>query len=191
MAAPGIYSVSLYISHNGKLEMQGDPQSFEVKPIPQLGNHDFESIASFQRASRDLLAEISNASGKMSDAGERLRYLNEALKQTPGIKSEEFETYDNLRKDLATLRLRLYGDPIRRRLNESTTPSISSRASISAYGHWETTQLPTETFKANYDQAKEDFETFKEDLGNYLTKLASFEKRMEELGAPFTKGRRF
>jgi hypothetical protein len=171
LVAPGTYSVELFIRHNGKMESQGSAQTFTVKPIPAIAEDtDFEAIAEFQRNTRELLRQIGNASRSMGEVSEKIRFIEAALRQTPQAKSEHFSVFHTLKKELAELRLRLWGDPARQRLNESTTPSISGRANQVAYGHWSTTQPATQTYQTNLEIADKDFAQFSQDLKSYLDK---------------------
>jgi len=192
LAAPGNYSVALYVAHNGMLKAQGEPQKFTVKPVPSIAaNTDFNTIAEFQAKTREMLRQISSAGRTMGEASNRLRHMKAALLETPKATQKLFADLNQLEQQLAELRKRLYGDPIRRSLNENTSPSIQSRVGHVAYGHWETTQNPTETFKRNIDIAEADFSKFRGDLGAYSNALKAYEAALEAAGAPYTPGRKF
>ena len=190
LVAPGTYTASLYIENNGDLKAVGEPQSFKVKPIPALANVDFEKVAAFQQKTSDVMLEISSAGQQLGEAGERLRYIQAALKQTPKVTSEHFETWSSLNIQLSDLQYELYGDPVKGSLEESRLPGIRGKVGLVAYGHWGSTQLPTETFKVNLAAATEEFERFKGKMGAYLDALESFEADLETIGAPYTRGRR-
>ncbi|MEM7659263.1 MAG: glycosyl hydrolase [Bacteroidota bacterium] len=190
LAAPGTYSVQLYVEHNGEMSAQGEVQSFEVKPIPSIGTGtDFEQIAEFQQQTRELSRQLASAGRKLSEAGERLRFLQAALQQTPKANAEHFASFHKLKTDLARLQTTLYGDPIRRAKEEPALPGISGRLGQATYA-WQTTQRPTETQLAQFELASNAFETFLRDHSTYLEALAAFEQTLEEAGAPYTRGRR-
>ena len=192
LAAPGNYTVELFIEHNGDLQSQGEAQSFAVKPVSTSApNTDFQAVANFQKKTSDLMREISSASGKLSEINEQFRYINAALKQTPKANAQHFAQYKQLKEKLADLRLRLSGDPIRRKLSESTVPSISSRVGQIVYGHWDTRQMPTQTFQDNLTIATNAFTQFKQDLKTYLQEVKGYETALEAAGAPYTRGRGF
>ncbi len=192
LAAPGEYSAELFIEHNGNLESQGALQTFTVKPVPTAAaGTDFQAVAEFQQKTSALMREVSSAGRKLSEAGERLRYLEAALQQTPKATSEHFAQWKELKEKLAGLRMRLSGDPVRQNLNESTPPSISGRVGQVAYGHWNTRQAPTATFKNNIEIATRDFVQFWEDLKTFLLDLEKYEAALEAAGAPYTRGRKF
>jgi hypothetical protein len=191
LAAPGTYNVQLYLVHNGALQAQGSAQEFKVKPLPQTDqNTDFQAIAGFQKETSALSRRISGVNSKLDEADEKLRYLKEALLKTPDASPELFQQHNNLRDSLASLRARLTGDPIRQSKNESTQPSIMGRVSSVISGHWETTQLPTQTQRRNLEIAKSSLTEFLEDYQAFANDLSLYEDTLEKAGAPWTPGRK-
>lgn len=192
LAAPGDYSVELFIFQNGSLKSQGIPQNFTVKPVPTgEENVDFVKVADFQLKTSELSRKMSNANRKLGEIGERLRYMKAAILETPKARPGLFEDMAKLESGLMELRRTLSGDRARQRMNESTKPSISSRVGQVAYGHWDTRQNPTETHKENIKIAEEGFAEFKMQLSKLINELEKLEGSMEKAGAPWTKGRKF
>jgi photosystem II stability/assembly factor-like uncharacterized protein len=192
LAAPGQYTVELYLAHDGQLTAQGPAQTFTVKPVPtEAAATDFQAVADFQAQTSELMRQLNAAGQQLSEARERLRFLDAALKQTPRATAEHFARAQSLKNKLADLRLRLWGDAIRQSFSEATPPSISGRVGQIAYGHWDTRQLPTQTYRDNLAIAQTDFVQFRVDLRNYLEELAAYEKLLDAAGAPATPGRRY
>ncbi len=86
--------------------------------------------------------------------------------------------------------MRLSGDPIRSKLNESTLPSISGHVGQVSYGHCDTRQATTETFKTNIEIATADVDAFRVDIKSYFQNLEKYEGDLEGAEAPYTKGRK-
>ena len=192
LVAPGNYSVAFYIVHNGMLKAQSESQKFAVKPVPNTApNADYNTIANFQAKTSELIRHISSAGRKLGEADNRLRYMKAAILETPKATPKLFADLDQLQKKLSELRLRLFGDPIRQSLNENASPSIRSRVGYVAYGHWGTTQNPTETQKQNIEIAQSDFSKFRGDLSTYFNALEAYEEALKTAGAPYTPGRKF
>jgi len=192
LVAPGNYSVALYVVHNGTLKAQGESQKFTVKPVQNTApNTDFKVIAEFQAKTSELSRQISSAGRILGEAANRLRYMKAAILETPKATPKLFADLNQLEQQLAELRKRLYGDPIRQSLNENASPSIQSRVGHVAYGHWATRQNPTETFKRNIEIAETDFSKFRGDLSAYNKVLEAYEAALEAAGAPYTPGRKF
>jgi photosystem II stability/assembly factor-like uncharacterized protein len=191
LVAPGTYRIQLYLLNNGKMEAQGEVQEFEVKPVPNSSSDtNFSTVAAFQRMSSELSREVSMAGKKINEANNRLRFIKAALLQTPKASQELFSRFSALEKELRGLQSTLNGDPIRQEFNEATKPSIRSRLGQIIYGHWETTQLPTETQKRGISVVETEYETFKTELSGYLNRLEAYEAALEDAGAPYTPGRK-
>ncbi len=191
LAAPGEYTAELFVLQNGELKSQGSPQSFTVKPVPTLSEGtDLATVAQFQQETQELLRKVSSASQKLSEANERLRYMGAALKMTPKATATHFAQWQELKEKVAGLYIRLSGDPVRQGLNESSLPSISGRIGQIAYGHWNTRQNPTQTYKDNYRIANEDFSQFHNELKAFIQELEAYETSLEEASAPYTRGRK-
>jgi len=191
LAAPGQYSVELYVLQNGNLTLQGKAQSFTVKAVPTIEDTDFQAVAAFQEATSTLMRQTSSASRQLSEVRERLRFIDAAITKTPKASAKHFATLQQLKEQLLDLRTRLSGDPVRQQMSESTTPSIAGRVGGIIYGHWNTRQMPTQTFQDDLEMARKEFEQFKVDLEVYLEAVEAFEEGLEEVGVPFTRGRRF
>ena len=146
-------------------------------------------MAAFQAKTSELSRQVASAGRKLSEAENRLRHMQAALLQTPKASQQLFADLKQLDKQLADLQHRLNGDAVRYQLNESTTPSIRSRVGTVAYGHWGTTQMPTQTQQKDIEIAENDFQQFRQDLSTYWQNLESYEAKLETAGAPYTPGR--
>ncbi len=191
MVAPGTYYAEIYVENNGDFRQIGERQDFKVKAIPDLGQQDFQSVAAFQVKTKELIRELSSMAEVISEYDQRLNFIQETLKQTPKASDEQYKTYGSLKNKLFDLETELYGDHAKGSLEESRLPGILGRLWYVSYGHWESTQMPTETFKQNLEKAENDFESFKNELANFSENLIEFEKELKSLGAPYTKGRGF
>ena len=191
LVSPGNYSVQMYVLFDGKLQPQGEPQSFKVVPVhDQKENIDYSDIQLFQNRTAELFRQIFNAGEKMGEYGEQIRHMKEALLKTPMAKEAHFNQLKELGLNLSSLRKTLYGDPIKQSLDESTPPSIRSRVGQVAGAHWETTQEPTKTQTGNIEIAAKDFKTFEKELEAFKNSMETFEKTLEDLKAPYTPNRK-
>jgi photosystem II stability/assembly factor-like uncharacterized protein len=192
LVAPGKYGVTLYMLHNGKLNKLADTQMFTIKPVPTtIQNTNFEVIAQFQVKTSELLRQVLSVGKKLDEASKRIKFMNAALLEISGLRPKLFADLKQLETSLADLKMRMYGNPIRQRLNESSTPTFQSRIWNVVSGHWDTRQNPTETQRRNIEIAENEFDEFRKVLSTYLSNLKIFEEAMESAGAPYTPGRQF
>lgn len=191
LAAPGKYAVALYILHDGEMKMQGKKQEFTVKPTPNSPkNIDFKTVAAFQQKTAELSRQLSGVAKEMGEASTSLQYMNAALLESPKAKPEHFARANELEKQLKGLQTELMGDRTRAGFDESTLPSISSRVGSVKYGHWETTQMPTKTYRDNLVMAEKDFDQLRGKLVSYFAELTKFEQTLEAIEAPWTPRRK-
>jgi hypothetical protein len=188
LVAPGKYSVELYVMSNEKIALQGTKQEFTVKAVHKPGPS-YNEVAAFQKKTSDLSLKVSSAGRQLGEANEKLRYIKAALTETASATPELFIKLTDLNKKLFNLRTTLYGDGIRQSKDESTAPSISSRVGGVIYGHWNTTELPTETQKRSIDLAQSGFDQYLKDAAGFFGELKTYELELEKASAPYTPGR--
>lgn len=192
LAAPGEYRARLVAVSGEGVRPLGEPQSFRVKPVPNLPEGtDPAAVAAFQQRTADLLRRAGGAGAEAGRVRERLRHLRAALVETPGADDEFFSRLDSIRRTLSDLEVRLNGDPERQSRNEPAAPSIRGRLGQTAGGHWGTRQMPTATQQESVRLAGEEFETLAAELKSLVERdLAALEADLEAAGAPWTPGRR-
>jgi hypothetical protein len=191
LAAPGQYTVELYMIHDGTFQTLGMRQEFTVKPVPTAPEGtDFMAAAKFQQMTSELSRQVSIANKGIGQAEEKLRYMKEALIKAPKATADHFYGLEALRVKLRALKDRLSGDPVRQKMSESTSPSISGRIGNVIYGHWDTRQPPTVTQQRNIELAQSDFDAFQKELSAYFDELTQYETALDEAGAPWTPGRK-
>ena len=117
--------------------------------------------------------------------------MRAAVIETPAADPALFTRMDRISEQFADLRVRLFGDPTRGRLDEPSVPSIRSRVSRVIGGHWNTRQMPTATHQRNLEVARDDFASLRRELTAVIdVDLADLETALEAAGAPWTPGRR-
>ena len=192
LAPPGQYSVELLMISTNGAQLLAASQTFDVRAVPNtVPGTDLAAVAEFQRQANDLMRRIAGASAEMRRASDRLRHMRVALVETPGVDPTLFARMDQLTISLLDLQVSLSGDPARRRLSQSTAPSIRGRVGQVIGGHWDTRQAPTATQRRSIRLAAEGFETLYRDLAELIdSELARLEADLAAAGAPWTPGRR-
>lgn len=191
IVAPGQYSAQLYLLDDGQLTAQGSAQEFMVKAAPNTASGvNFKTVAEFQQKGDELSRKISIESSRMSEAGQKLRYMKAALVNTPKAPTELFVRIEQLNDELSELRVALNGDNFQRGYNESTVPGISGRLGTAMGGHSATTQMPTVTQQNDFNLAEQGFNRFIQTTAGFYEKIASLEEALQKAGAPYTPGRK-
>ena len=73
----------------------------------------------------------------------------------------------------------------------STSPSIGSRTGDVIWGHWDTTEQPTEPQKRDIDMAQSDVDKYLKDAAGFFNDMASYELAIKKAGVPYTPGGRW
>ncbi len=191
LAPPGRYTAQMVLVTADGAEAVGPAQPFTVPPVPNAPpGTDFVAVAAFQGEVAELQRRIGIAAAELNRQAGRLPYMRAALVRTPGADAELFGRIDAVARAFSDLRLRLFGDPVRGRLNESTVPGISGRVGNVAGGHWSTRMNPTTTQRRNVEIAQADLGAVERDLAALLGgPLAELERALAAAGAPWTPGR--
>ncbi len=191
LSAPGRYSAQLVVIDSGEITEVGEAQSFTVRPVPTVpAGTDFQAVETFHLRVAELQRRISIAAAELSQAFERIRYMRAALDRTPSADPALYGDLDDLSERLDALRIQLNGDPVRRSLNQSTSPSIAGRAGQAA-SSWATRQAPTGTMRDNLQIAEGEFSSLQPELASLLDReMAAVEQALADAGAPWTPGRR-
>lgn len=191
LVAPGTYTVSLSKIVDEVETQLSEPVSFEVIPLNNtvLPAADREALARFQQEVNDLSGKVSSVQNSLSELANELKYMKEAIKQTPGNHVDLLKGWKALDKEMKAIRLKLNGDRIARRLDKGTPPSISSRIGSLQYEQSSSTSAPTETHKRTFAIAKEEFEPVYAQTKDLINnKFDAFRKKLKASGAPYTPG---
>ena len=185
LAAPGEYSVQLYVLSDGTANALAEPQPFVVKPVRSAADGtDYAEVSAFQQKAGELRKRIAHAGEELGRTRDLLKHMKAAALQAPRAEPELFTRLDEFGVALDKLATELTGDRVRRGLDESTVPSIAGRA-YNAANNWNNTHPATATQRADYDIAKQDFAKFQQAFQTLLNEdLAELEAALLTAGAP-------
>ncbi len=194
LVGPGRYTVSIIrVDESGAMTPLDGPQPFDVVSVSDGSDEgiDHAASATFRGATSELLRAALAASNALGDAEDRLRHLAVALTATPGAAPALFTSLRALEESTADISLALRGDPVRGDWNEPRAPTVLDRLYQIAGGHWDTRAAPTATQRQSLDTARTAFASVRSELTRLLdTDLPAFEAVLENVGAPWTPGRR-
>ncbi len=190
LAGPGTFTVELAKWADGELTPLTEPTPFEVELLPGLESSvDWQEVSTFQLETSDLLRRALGASRQLAEAGERLSHLAQAVIDAPQADPGILKEIHQLQLDLKQLGRRLGGGSVQDELNEASPSSIVGDLFGVVYGHWRTTQGPTQTQRGSQAQAAQALEQLLPELEALVQSLVSIEDRLAERGAPWTPSR--
>ncbi len=192
LLAPGRYTAQLVVVSSSGVRQLGQPQSFEVKPVPNaLPGTDYVAVAAFQQETAELMRQLNGAGAELGRVRDRIRHMQAALAQTPRASPALQLAMDSVSARVVALQMRLDGDPAKQGLDQSANPGIQGRVGEVMSGHWDTRQMPTATQREAIAIGRTGLATLTRDLVALMDgDLARLEASLAAAGAPWTPGRR-
>lgn len=191
LVVPGRYSVRLYKRVDGAETALADAQTFNVVPLylEMMNEGDRREVLDFQKRAAKLQREVMGAEKLVADALTRIQYIRRALDEVEGGDAQLSARVTALDTSLRDIAEGIGGDAVRRQRSEPTPPSLLDRVSNAVAG-LSGTQPPTQTYRESLALAEQQFEPLAARLRQAIeVELVAIEKRMNELGAPWTPGR--
>ena len=190
LVAPGRYTATLAVVSASGVRTLGTPQTFAVKPVRNVpADTDFTAVAAYQAETADLRRRAASLGADIGRISDDLRHMRAAVMAAPRADPTLFRQLDEINATVAGLTRRLFGDPVRGRLNEPTTPSIASRL-YSALSSFDTRLMPTATQRRDVEVARAELATLSREydalVAGPLTKLGA---ALDAAGAPWTPRR--
>jgi len=189
LVAPGQYSVSMAMYHQGSFQTMGEEVSFTVKPLDNsvLPAQDREAKLAFQRQVSELSRRVQAAQQRIGEVNNQVRHMEQAVLQADGNHRELFDALVAFKQKLRALQTELYGDGLASRLDQDTPPSVSFRIGMLEAEQLNTTSAPTTSHRQSYAIAAKQLDPILDQLTNLLTQdLVQLQNQLEAAGAPYT-----
>lgn len=187
LAPPGIYTVTMYLEHNGVVKKLSEPISFNVKPLREgsLESASPKELNDFLRSFESLSKEVLKMNAKISKAHNTAETLQFALQQSeimPGAIDTEIVT---VRKTLQSLESKIYGNTAKREIGEKTKPTIDERMFTIYRGIERSTYGPTPSHKKQLQLLQGQVTSHLEAIKAVENSLQSIQDQLEAAGAPY------
>src|SRR5258707_3268745 len=187
LVAPGKYTVRMVKRIDGVETQVGDPQTFNVVPLylSIMQESDRAAVLDFQKKAAALQRVAMGAARTTSEALERIQYIRRGLDEIAGPDPKLLAQVNVVDAALHDINDQLNGDPILRRHNEPSPPSLLDRVNTAVTG-LTTTAPPTATQREALALAQQQTAPLLERLHQLIeVDLAGGEKQLNALGAPW------
>lgn len=192
LVPPGTYTVSMSKEVDGVITELQAAQSFEVEAMYKrnaLKEVDAEAAAAFWKELAGAQRVSSATSQALTATIKRLEDLETAMDRTVVSPGDLDAKYAMLRTKLMALDTRLNGNPAKNEIGAWNDPSIGDRLFHALIGTFRSTYGPTPLIRSSLDIAKEELQILRDELQGLIDNdIASFEKELQALGAPWTPG---
>jgi len=191
LVAPGKYTVRIAKRIDGVETTLGAAQTFNVVPLylSIMQESDRAAVLDFQKKAAALQRSLMGAARVTQEALTRIQYIRRALDEIAGPDPKLVAQVNGIDTALRDINDQLNGDPILRRANEPSSPSLLDRVNTAVNG-LTTTAPPTATHRESLAIAQQQTGPLIDRLHKLIeVDLANVEKQMNERGAPWTPGR--
>ena len=190
-ALPGTYTVTLARQRDGVFKNLTEAQQFAVVSLeasPEITT-DRNALMAFQNEAAQLRRAVMGASGLTGEMQLRIDHLKAALQATPAATAAHFSQLQGLETRLDELNQVLAGDRTVASRNEPTAWSITDRIDNIYLGQIESQSDVPGLYKESLAIARTEYADAQRSLVKLAADLATFEAKIEALGAPWTPGR--
>jgi hypothetical protein len=188
---PGKYTVTMSKRVDGVETVLAGAVEFNCSPLgmPSIPN-DRQQLLTFETKASKLQRAVLGALNVLNDIRSKIGALKMALAQTPRASPALYQNLLAIQGRLTSLYRSFSGDEVAGRYNENGPPTLLGYVDAMTQGFWSSTASPTGTEQKAYDIAADEFTTLYVSLRQIVeTDLPTFEKNLDQLGAPWTPGR--
>jgi len=191
LVLPGSYKVYLSKSVDGEVTRLTEPVSFEVAALANtsLPAEDRAELVGFQNKVRRLSSAVNAAARLLRELDEKVKHYKTALKSVSSTNDELNAAIDSMESSIGALEIKMYGDPVLRRIDKDAEPGLSTRINTIIYEQRLSTSAPTTTQRKAYQIVADEFDSILGELKK-LSEIDSekIEVKLKELGAPYIPG---
>ncbi len=191
---PGAYAVSMLLRQDGRVTPLAGPVPFKVKTLTSvsLPAGDRAELAAFQSRVRRLTNSVNGAAHTVTELLTLTASCRTALRSVTVPHQDILDSIKALEIRLEELQLRLTGDRrlFQWRLSEPTRPAVAARLEGIIGAGARSSSAPTRTQREQFAIAEDEFKQAYQEIGRILSEeVKAIEKRLDEVGAPYTPGR--
>ena len=192
MVTPGKYTAQLFKRHNGATTKLTEPVAFEILPDPltTLKADDFAAIAAFNKEVRTAAKQLYATTKVTDELTAKVDAMRKALKLAPKPDDDTEAKLTKLVDQLRVVKRKLNGDGILAARQENVPDSISDRIRYAGGTNDDAVALPTGTAKQSLKIGLEELVEVTTAVRAMAEKdVPAVEKKLDELGVPWTPGR--
>jgi hypothetical protein len=189
-APEGTYSVKIYKSVNGKLELLAGPENFNIKHLKNntLRAADNAGLVAFQAEVDATARELSAVDEYYRETSDLFTHLKAAARNTAGVDVALLNGLRDLELRLKPIDIALHGDASLAKREFAVLPSLQDRLGITAWGSWSSTSQPTGTQKQQLQIVKEQLPKLATDLKAIMAEAEAIKAKLYEAGTPYLRG---
>ena len=192
LALPGKYEVFLSKNVNGVETKLTQPVEFNAVTLDNtsLPAEDRAELVAFQKKVRELSRAVNAASSIIRELADKVGHFKVALKSVTVDTTQISADIKALEARVDEIQRKLFGDRALSRIDKDAEPGLSSRVNSIIYEQWRSTSAPTQSQRDAYNIVAEEFSPILQIVKKLVEEdVRKIEKKLEEIGAPYTPGR--
>jgi len=192
LVPPGVYTVSMGLLEGGTYKELAPDQNITLKALEDkvMPTKDVAGKLKFQNELAELSRSISGSQHMISEVDNKLKYIKKAIEVSQTEMPELMSKYLHIKDELKVIRQKLYGDPLKSKLDIDQVPTPATRIGWIEYEQGASTAAPTQTHLESFAIAKEEFKPILAEIKQLVNgDLAELEQLLEDADAPYTPGR--
>ncbi len=192
LALPGKYKVFLSKNVNGQATKLSEPVEFNTVVLgnTSLPAEDKAELAAFQKKIRELSRAVNAAASIVRDLSNKISHFRVALKSVTDDDTEIHAQIKVLESGVGDIERKLFGNRTLMRIDKDAEPGLLSRINSIIYEQRRSTSAPTQTQRNAYEIVADEFALILQKMHKLVEEdVRKIEKKLEELGAPYTPGR--
>ena len=192
LVTPGQYFAQLTKKVAGTTTKLTEQVPFDVKPDPlsTLKPIDFAEIARFNKDAKAVQKSFAATTKTVDEASAKIDAMRKALKLAERPDDAVEPKLVAMADKLTVLKRKLNGDGILAARNENVPDSIGERIRYAAGTHDDAIVKPTGTAAESMKVGTEELAEVNKSLKELMDVMPELVKRLDELGVPWTPGRR-
>jgi photosystem II stability/assembly factor-like uncharacterized protein len=191
MALPGNYKVSLSKFEDGVYSELAPARPFRAVALnnASIPATDKKALDEFSKKAAELRRVIAATDAYREELVNKIRFIKQALIETPKMPVDISRTITGLEKRLADVNTKMNGDATLTRREFEAMPSINNRIGLVVGALWGTTAAPTTTLINSYNIAAKQFTPVYNEIKAIAAEVKGIEDQLEKNKAPHTPGR--
>ncbi len=189
LVEPGRYSATVAVLSADGYEPLAGPEWFEVKAVPELvdATEDRSLVAAFAGRIESLGRAVLGAGHDVDFARDRIKHVRATNRRTPHGDPSLVVRLETVHREIEQLGRELTGDPVRERLAEADTPSISKLVGRTADFVWSATTPPTATQRQAMERAEQRFDPWRQRFDAAVEELDAVVADLDAAGGTWTR----
>ena len=188
---PGIYTVEMAKVEKGVVTPLGNKQSFKVKSLNALRKQPTTTDAAFYTQVAEQMRNFQALSREIITLEKKANLIIIALKATPESNPSDLVLAYQVKKQLDSIKVILYGDPAKQKRSAAFAPGLNDRINKMVWGVWSSSEGPTQTHKDDYiiiQKRGKKIVAFIEALKS--NEIKNLDVALDKINAPYTPGRK-